>query len=99
MRQGHRVAPFIEESAILAGGQRQIPSAASLRGRDAFAEAPVLEQAPAAQWIPRLERLARGDTVGAKMAEPLPEFAPGHDDARLFEIPDAEWPDRAFSAG
>ena len=48
MRHGHGIAPFIEEEAILAREERQIPSAASLRRRDAFAEAPVLEQAPAA---------------------------------------------------
>src|ERR1700722_7005746 len=97
MRQGHRIAPFIEESAILARGPRQIPSAASLRRCDPFAETPVLEQASAAQWIPRLERLAGGDAVGAEMAESLPQFAPSYNDARLIKISDAERPDRAFS--
>src|SRR3984957_7915625 len=66
--------------------------------RAAFAGAPVFQQTSAAQRIARFERLARDYAVGAKMAEPLPEFAPGHDDARLVEISDAERPDRAFCA-
>src|SRR5579872_6571559 len=87
---------FIEEDAILKPASCQILSAASLRRRSAFAQAPVLEQALAAPRIARLERPARGDPVGAEMAKALPELAPGHDDARFVEIADPERPDRAF---
>jgi hypothetical protein len=49
--------------------------------------------------IARFEHPARSDTVRSKMAKPLPEFAPGHNDARLIEIADAEWPNRALGRG
>jgi hypothetical protein len=75
---------------------RRIPNL--LWRRTAFTGAPVFQQTSAAQRIARFERLARDYAVGAKVAETLPEFAPGHDDARLVEISDAERPDRAFSA-
>ena len=59
----------------------------SLRGRDAFAQAPVLNEAPAAHRIARIERPARGDPVGAEMAKALPQLAPGHDHALRRNIP------------
>jgi len=77
---------------------RQILSVVLFRPRDAFGQAPVLEQSPAAERISLFEGSARGDPVGAKVAKRPSEFAPGQNHARLVEIADAERPDRAFSA-
>src|ERR1044071_380582 len=62
--------------------------------RHALDLAPFLVQHLTPARVARLARLERGDAVGAEMAEPLAQLAPGSDDAGAVEEAEREGPDR-----